>query len=73
MAETTQHILVLSIVGLCVGYVLWQALGSFFGRKSKVGSCCSTGCPPDRGGRSAGPAGVHFLPVDMLSRKRKGP
>lgn len=64
MSESTQHILVLIVVGLCVAYLLWQFFGSFIGRRSKVGSCCSTGCPPEPRGS------VQFLPADALSRPK---
>lgn len=72
MSETAQHAVVLVIVVACVAYVLWQALGTFVGRRSKVGSCCTTGCDPKKHAGRDPAGGVHFLPVESLSRKRKG-
>ena len=67
MSETTQHVVVLAIVALCAVYILWQGFGSFFGRKSKMGSCCAKGCEAPK--PQAGAERLHFLPADDL-RKR---
>jgi hypothetical protein len=71
MSVVLQHILALSLVALCVGYVGWQAFQAFRGKRSRVGSCCAKGCtPPAATEQSATPKVVYF-PVEMLSRKRK--
>jgi hypothetical protein len=67
MSEFGQHILVLLIVALCIAYVLWQAFGSFFGRRSSLGKCCENGCDP---AKQATTGAQHFLPRDALARSR---
>ena len=67
-----QHVLVLLIVGVCLGAVGWQGVKGFFGRRSKLGSCCAKGC------ESAAPAAppakptekLQFIPADMLVRRK---
>lgn len=69
MALLLQHLLVVSLAAGCAGVVGWQVINTFRGRKSRVGSCCATGC----GGtekRAEEPPMV-FFPVDSLSRKRR--
>ena len=68
MNQWVQNLLALTLVALCLAYVLWQAFASLRGKRSKLGSCCSKGCQP--------PATTHpkaekviFFPSDML-RKR---
>ena len=64
-----QNILVLLIVGLCLGAVFYQVIQGLRGRKSRLGSCCAKGCTPPP--MSAKPVEkVQFLPIEMLSRKR---
>jgi hypothetical protein len=73
MTESVQHAVVLGVVGLCVAWLLWQAFGSFVGRRSKVGSCCSTGCKiSDQTPNPSASSRVFFLERDALSRKRSG-
>ena len=69
-----QHLLVLTLVAGCLGYVGWQTLRALRGRSGKVGSCCDAGCSPsqkegDAPKRSAG--GVVFLPADSLFTRHK--
>jgi hypothetical protein len=68
-----QNLIVFLAVGGCLAYVVRQGVGTFFGKKSRVGSCCAKGCSSDaqaakpqqgRGER------IVFLPVEALSRKR---
>lgn len=69
MSESVQHIIVYLIVGLCVLAILYQAFGSWFGRKSLIGKCCERGCNPN----PTSPAGKEqFIPVESLSRKQGG-
>ncbi len=68
MPEWVQHLLVLTLAGLCLAWVGWQGVLALAGRRSKVGSCCSKGCAPRE--PSAGAAKVQFLPVDVLRRRK---
>ena len=73
MAQWVQHLLVFAIVTACVAVVALQAVSSLRGKKSKLGSCCSKGCqPPDsqQPPANAKTERIHFLPVEMLSRKK---
>ena len=69
MALWVQHLLVLALVASCIGYVGWQAAQSLYGKKSRLGSCCAKGCPPVRSA-ATNTEKIHFLPVEMLRRKR---
>ena len=69
MAESTQHILVLIIVSMCALFILWQAFGSYFGRKSSLGKCCEKGCDP---AKQAQEPKEQFLPAESLARKKPG-
>ena len=69
-----QHVLVLTLVAGCVGYVAWQAVQALRGQSGKVGSCCAKGCdtaaapgPPKAAGER-----IVFLPESALTRRRKG-
>jgi hypothetical protein len=63
-----QHLLVLTLVALCLGYTSWQGLRSLVGKKSRLGSCCAKGCAASK--PSSATEKIHFLPVEMLRRKR---
>ena len=69
MATWLQHLLVLVLVGLCVAYTTIQAVRSLRGKKSRLGSCCAKGCAAAKPA-AAGSERIHFLPVEMLRRKR---
>jgi len=69
MAIWLQHLLVLVLVTACVGYVGWQAARSLYGKKSRLGSCCAKGCAAAKPAAAATEK-IHFLPVEMLRRKR---
>lgn len=64
-----QHSLVIALVVACVGYVVWQAARSLYGKKSRLGSCCAKGCAAAKPA-AATTEQIHFLPVEMLRRKR---
>jgi hypothetical protein len=76
MSDLVQHILALTIVAACLGYVGWQAVRTLFGKRSRVGNCCATGCDPQRQGgtdpaaTARGPQ-IVYIPVDMLGRGHK--
>jgi hypothetical protein len=69
MSLLLQHFLVLTIVAVCVGTVGWQGLKGFFGRRSKLGSCCAKGCEPPAPTPTPTEK-VQFIPVDMLARRK---
>jgi hypothetical protein len=39
-----QHSLVLLLVGLCLAWTLFQSARTLFGKRSRLGKCCSRGC-----------------------------
>jgi len=69
MSESTQHIVVLIIVSMCVLFMLWQTFGSYFGRKTSLGKCCEKGCNPEK---QAQEPHEQFLPVESLARTKRG-
>ncbi|HEX8912520.1 MAG TPA: hypothetical protein VF796_09175 [Humisphaera sp.] len=78
MSPIVQHIIALSAVALCVGYVGWQGVRTLAGKRSRVGNCCAQGCDPQRKRQGGDPAAktsaggqVAFIPVEMLTRRRK--
>ena len=75
MPDLLQHIVALSIVAGCLGYVGWQGVQTFRGKRSRVGSCCAKGCDPQRQGRNPPAAAktpqIVYIPIDMLGRGRK--
>jgi len=62
-----QHSIVLVVVGICLAWIVWQALGSLFGRKSKAGNCCTRGCEAVKPAQAS--ERVHFLPADALRNR----
>ena len=69
-----QHTLVLSVVGACLAYAVFQAVRNVFGKPSRIGGCCAKGCPttpaPQGDGDNRADGRIVFLPADLL-RKRK--
>jgi len=72
MSPLLQDILVLLIVAVCVAYVGWQAYRTLRGKRSRVGSCCATGCakPPEPAAPSKDR--IIYIPAEMLKRGRNG-
>jgi hypothetical protein len=70
-----QHVLVLSLVAGCVGYIAWQVFRALRGRSGKVGSCCAKGCDPAAASAPAKHAAqrIVFLPEGALTRRGKRP
>lgn len=67
-----QHLLVFALVAICLGFIGWQGVKIFTGRRSKIGSCCTKGCAttttPDT---QAAPAEkVSFIPLESLARRK---
>ena len=70
MPEWAQHILVLAIVAAALFVVVRQAVGALRLKRSKLGSCCATGC--DAANPTPKPAGerIVFLPAEALRRAK---
>jgi hypothetical protein len=66
----SQHLLVLLLVAGCLLLVGWQTFQSLLGRKSRIGSCCAKGCPPVDQKPAQKTERTHFLPADMLVRRK---
>ncbi len=71
MTPFAQNIAVLLIISACVGYVGWQMVQAFRGRKSKLGSCCAKGCSTVEKtaiAESQRVTPVQFLPLASVGR-----
>jgi hypothetical protein len=67
MALWMQHLLVLTAVGGCVGFVGRQAFVALQGRKSRIGGCGTCGgCAT----QSSTQPRTQFIPLDALKRRR---
>jgi hypothetical protein len=65
-----QHVLVLTLVAGCVGYVAWQAVRALRGRGGKIGSCCAKGCNPAAASApTKSGERIVFLPESALTRR----
>jgi len=71
MALWLQNLLALTVVGGCAAYAGWQAVQSLWGKRSRIGSCCSRGCG-HTANTSAKPAAerIVFVPVEALRRRK---
>jgi hypothetical protein len=69
MSLWLQNLLTFAIVAACGGWVVWQGVASFFGRKSKLGSCCSKGCAAQQPAKPTTER-IVFLPVEMLGKRK---
>jgi hypothetical protein len=71
MALWLQYLLVAAIVLGSIAFLTRQIWATLMGKKSKLGSCCSTGCaahqPP---AKDSATQRVQFLPAEMLGRKK---
>lgn len=70
MSLWLQHLLVLLLVGSCLSLVAWQAIQTLRGRKSAIGKCCAKGCNPEPKPSTEPAKKIHFMPVEMLSRRK---
>jgi hypothetical protein len=67
-----QHLIVLTLVAGCLGYVGWQGVRALSGRRSKVGGCCAKGCATVAQEQAkTGISKVQFMPVEMVGNRRK--
>ena len=67
-----QHLLVLSLVAVCVTYIGWQVFRTLARRGSKLGSCCATGCESTSNTAKQNEPNerIVFLPAEQLFRRR---
>jgi hypothetical protein len=65
-----QHILALTLVGLCLAYTGYHGVRSLRGKTSRLGSCCAKGCAAQQPPTATTTEKIHFLPADMLGRRR---
>jgi hypothetical protein len=71
MSDLVQTIIVFIVIGACVAYVAWQGVSALFGRRSRVGACCSKGCSiPDSSAKKSNTAKAQFIPVELLVRRK---
>jgi quinolinate synthase len=69
MSLWLQNLLVVLAVAACVTFVARQAWLSLAGKKSKLGSCCASGCAACAPARQAPAERIIFLPAEMLGRR----
>lgn len=65
-----QTLVVLLIVAAAAGVVAWQLLRSLIGRRSRLGACCSRGCPTTPSKTAPPQERIIFVPRDALRRPR---
>ena len=71
MALWAQHLLVLTIVAACVAWSGWQGIQSLWGKRSRMGSCCSRGCAAAGvGAKKPGVERIVIVPVEALRRRK---
>ncbi|HEY8666562.1 MAG TPA: hypothetical protein VIL86_07855 [Tepidisphaeraceae bacterium] len=70
MAIWLQHVLAGVLVAGALSFVGWQSFQSLRGKKSKIGSCCAKGCSAHVPANKPAAEKIHFLPVEMLGRKK---
>jgi len=71
MSFWLQNLVVFLVVATCLGYVGYQGVRAFAGRKSKLGSCCAKGCATvAEEQKKSTTSKVQFMPVEMLTRKK---
>lgn len=74
MAIWLQHGLTLAIVAVALTLVARQGFAALRGRKSRLGSCCATGCSAVETKPKAAGERLVFLPLEQLSaRSRRKP
>ena len=64
-----QNLIVLTLVTACLAYAIYQGVRSLYGKKSRLGSCCAKGCASTQPATTSGQK-IHFLPADMLRKRR---
>ncbi len=70
MALWLQNLLALTVVGGCAAYAGWQGVQSLWGKRSRIGSCCSRGCGHASSAVNSATERVVFVPVEALRRRK---
>jgi hypothetical protein len=70
MSMWLQNLLVILAVAACAGFLARQGWRTLAGKRSKLGSCCSTGCGAHEQKKPASTERIVFLPADALGRKK---
>ncbi|HEY1921573.1 MAG TPA: hypothetical protein VGG44_02315 [Tepidisphaeraceae bacterium] len=65
-----QNLLVAAAVLCCCGFLARQGWRTLAGKRSKLGSCCSTGCGAHEAKKPGSGERIVFLPAEMLGRKK---
>src|SRR4051794_1215331 len=71
MPSWLQHTLVLTLVGACLAYTIWQGARSLFGKRGRLGNCCAKGCSATPRAQKPATDRFVFLPSEMLRKRRK--
>lgn len=69
MPPLLQHIVALTLVAACVGYIGWQVVKTLRGKRSGVGNCCSKGCGQSTPTESRDR--IIYVPVGQLKPRRR--
>ena len=70
MSIWLQNLLVVIAVAACGAFLGWQGWRTLMGKRSKLGSCCSTGCGAHEPKKANSGQRIVFLPADALGRKK---
>ncbi|MGD0390791.1 MAG: hypothetical protein ABSC42_17745 [Tepidisphaeraceae bacterium] len=70
MSMWLQNLLVILAVAACAAFLARQAWRTLAGKRSKLGSCCSTGCAAHEPKKANSGQRIVFLPADALGRKK---
>ena len=70
MAIWIQNLVVLMLAGACATFVMWQFWRTFYGKRSRVGSCCAKGCGSVAADQTKSQR-IVFLPVEMLRPRKR--
>jgi hypothetical protein len=66
-----QYLLVAVLVLGAIAFLSRQIWATLMGKKSKLGSCCSTGCAAHQpSAKDSTTQRIQFLPAEMLGRKK---
>ena len=70
MSLWLQNLLVILAVAVCGAFLARQGWRTLAGKRSKLGSCCSTGCGAHEPNKPNSGERIVFLPADALGRKK---
>ena len=64
-----QNLLVILAVAACLWVVIRQGARTFYGKRSRLGSCCSKGCGSEPAKKDSG-QNVQFIPSELLVKRK---